>query len=432
MEEKSLSTKKSLIIAGIACSVVIAIFVIIAVNLSKDAYRLIKVNTYNGQVEIKRGDSPIEVREGLKLISEDHVDVFASSNLDMNIDSDKMLRADENTSFDIIAEGDENKGYVYIDLYKGGTLISIDNKLSDESSFEVRTSNGVVGVRGTVFKVTYLEDEDVTVLEVSDGVVHVESKSGLVEDVPAGEMRYIANDDIRENLDKAEASENTNIVENTEEDIEETTEPVEVDPYAGYKKDKKGYYIITDPSEIDSLLIANNTYDRLEYIGKKMIESKCFNENLTIKDLLYDFWWGCPVVEHGKEEFNYGVDYKKSDMQNLFKLFSNDKITSKSFTYYGEIKGKWIHYNYCDVAGNAPTYIKNVKIKYKPDKEIVITEDFMFPLGSAEWEEGCAGKAQITLTPNSKGKFKIKNVKLLKNTGLISGPEWEEDIYYKW
>lgn len=194
---------KLFIIAGIIVAVIIAIVVAILVIVSKknDSYRLVKVDEYSGKVTVDRESKKdkMDAFEGMNLISGDTVKVGSSSQLVILIDDDKHMCAEENTKFELNATGDEKSGSVTIDLIDGNALFTIDNKLNKDSTFEVTTPNAVLSVRGTIFRVVYDKDTDVTLLEVEEGVVHVEYEGDMdSEDVEAGEVRIFSEDEVSE------------------------------------------------------------------------------------------------------------------------------------------------------------------------------------------------------------------------------------------
>ncbi len=138
---------------------------------SKEIYRLVKVDNTNGEVVVNRSEEHINAFSGMKLIENDYVNVGNDSDVLLLVDSDKHIAAEENTEFRINAEGTIEKGSVTIELINGKALFTIDNKLNSESTFEVKTSNATMSVRGTSFSVTYYPDIVETDVEVFTGVV---------------------------------------------------------------------------------------------------------------------------------------------------------------------------------------------------------------------------------------------------------------------
>lgn len=179
--------KKALIIIPVLLALIaIGIFV----YLHFFTYRSVKIEEYNGNVELERNGSEKDLFEGLKLIPKDTVTTGEDGLIELFIDSDKHVVAEANTCFSVNAVGNENSGKVTIDLEYGSTLITIDEKLAEDSEFEVETPNCLCSVRGTTFHVSYDEPNLTTRVDVTVGTVRV--KAGDIKlDVNAGESVVI-------------------------------------------------------------------------------------------------------------------------------------------------------------------------------------------------------------------------------------------------
>lgn len=158
----------------------------------KEAYRMVKVEDKDGEVIVDRLKESIDAFEGMNLIADDYVGVKEKSYIVLLVDDDKHISAEENTEFSVNATGTKNNGSVTVELVKGKALFEIDEKLDENSYFSVKTPNTTLSVRGTTFTVLYDDKNDVTYLEVSDGIVNIETReNNLSEDVTAGESRKI-------------------------------------------------------------------------------------------------------------------------------------------------------------------------------------------------------------------------------------------------
>lgn len=153
---------------------VAVIAIVISVVHKKDAYRLIKIKSFDGSVKIQRENGDVfDAFAGLQLIPEDMVDVDTESFLELLADEDKHICAEENTGFILHASGTSKKGNITIELLYGKTLFTIDKKLNENSSFEVKTPNATMSVRGTTFSVAYDNTKMETTVEVIEGSVLV-------------------------------------------------------------------------------------------------------------------------------------------------------------------------------------------------------------------------------------------------------------------
>lgn len=204
---------------------------------SKEDYRFVKVETKEGSVIVDRSGENIETFEGMNLIADDNVDVKEKSSALLLVDNDKHILAEENTVFSVNASGSKENGYITVELVRGQTLITIDNKLSDNSSFTVKTLNATLSVRGTTFTVLYDDKNNITYLDVQEGVVNVQTTNiEINEDVIAGNKVKIANGTIEiikiiplrnneENSDNNENSSN-NESENENQPVNEAGEKI--------------------------------------------------------------------------------------------------------------------------------------------------------------------------------------------------------------
>ena len=172
-----------------------ALLIIVAVLSGcskKEEYRMVKVEDKDGEVIVDRSEESINAFEGMNLIADDYVGVKEKSYIVLLVDDDKHISAEENTEFSVNATGTKSNGSVTVELVKGQALFEIDKKLDENSYFSVKTPNTTLSVRGTTFTVFYDDINDVTYLEVSEGIVNIETnENNLSEDVPAGEKREI-------------------------------------------------------------------------------------------------------------------------------------------------------------------------------------------------------------------------------------------------
>ncbi len=179
----------------IVASVLAVAAVIVFVVVSRLSYRSVKIEDYDGAVELERDGEEEEIFEGLKLKADDRVTTGADGVAELLIDSDKHLVASENTSFSIQASGSKDSGKVTIRLEYGTTLAEIENKLNEDSEFEIVTPNATCSVRGTVYKVSYYPDLGMTRIDVTKGTVRVKTASDKL-DLNAGESAIVADETI--------------------------------------------------------------------------------------------------------------------------------------------------------------------------------------------------------------------------------------------
>ena len=170
---KTLPLKKVLLIALAAVAVVAAVVVFV---LSQQGYRSVRVYRLDGEAELTRSNRTMVPAEGTMLRSGDHLKTAVESWLYLQIDDDKYMLAEPETSFSIIAKGTSERSRTKIELEFGALVSHLTNPLSDDSSYEVETPNSVMAVRGTSFRVSvWYDSEGVshTKLEVFEGIVEV-------------------------------------------------------------------------------------------------------------------------------------------------------------------------------------------------------------------------------------------------------------------
>jgi len=144
-----------------------------------EAYRTIAVSEANGTTNITRSEKEtFDAYKGVHLLSGDDAKVNASADMTLELDNDKHVYAEEKTHFFLTADGKENSTKTVINLAEGSVLVSIDNKLGAEESFEVDTPNSIMSVRGTVFRVSVeiIGGKVFTTVQTFEGSVEVSSK----------------------------------------------------------------------------------------------------------------------------------------------------------------------------------------------------------------------------------------------------------------
>ena len=195
MEKKKLL--KIIMPAAVAAVVAVVLIIVFSGQKSSESFRFIKVNGIDGNADVQRGADTFSAFAGLQLESEDSVAVKEKSFLELLVDSDKHIGAEENTGFAIRAEGSEKNGKITIDLLYGKALFTIDNKLPDGSSFVVKSPNATLSVRGTSFSVEYNRVTGETVVEVFAGTVLAEY-AGKTEPLNIGDRTVIGGTNVEE------------------------------------------------------------------------------------------------------------------------------------------------------------------------------------------------------------------------------------------
>ncbi|MBR6094508.1 MAG: FecR domain-containing protein [Lachnospiraceae bacterium] len=149
--------KKGLLIGIIAGGLVLVgglVALIILLGKKQDTFRVIKVMKAEGHCYVTRGDvADLEAYEGMALQSGDYIHVDGNSSMVLMLDEDKLAYVEQNTDFNLIAEGSSKDSRTKIELTKGALTCEIQKDLGSGSTYEVNTPNSTMAVRGTSFRV---------------------------------------------------------------------------------------------------------------------------------------------------------------------------------------------------------------------------------------------------------------------------------------
>ncbi len=182
-------------VAAILSVAILILVIVFLVPRKNKSYRVIKVEDYDGTIDIEHKDESVDVFKGMQLAAGDMVSTGENSWLAMLIDSDKHIGASADTTFYIHAKGNEKKGAISIELEEGSALFTIDQKLNKDSTFKVTTPNATLSVRGTTFNASYDPDTDTTRTSVTEGTVVVKYGDGETEELNAGDTAFITGDE---------------------------------------------------------------------------------------------------------------------------------------------------------------------------------------------------------------------------------------------
>ena len=169
MEKTEKKNNNLLVFVAIAAAVVFAVAGLLFLFMKNRAevYRLLKVYDLNGTAKVSReGIGDIEPYANMVLQSGDKVSLDTGDMI-LLADEDKYIYMEEQTELVLKASGDKNKGKIEIELTKGSITNDIQNKLSDESTYEINTPNSTMSVRGTIYRVSVYEEGGVKYTRVS-------------------------------------------------------------------------------------------------------------------------------------------------------------------------------------------------------------------------------------------------------------------------
>lgn len=149
---------------------------IISFGMKKEeSYRDIKVMSIKGTATVERASvGSLDAYEDMKLESGDRLSVDSSSSLILSMDDNKYAMLEPGSSLTLEADGTRENSRTIIHLEAGAVMNYLSEKLSEKSSYEVTVPNSTMAVRGTVFRVAIVYDEDgdsYTTVQVFDGIV---------------------------------------------------------------------------------------------------------------------------------------------------------------------------------------------------------------------------------------------------------------------
>lgn len=149
---------------------------IISFGMKKEeSYRDIKVMSIKGTATVERASvGALDAYEDMKLESGDRLSVDSSSSLILSMDDNKYAMLEPGSSLTLEADGTRENSRTVIHLEAGAVMNYLSEKLSEKSSYEVTVPNSTMAVRGTVFRVAIVYDEDgdsYTTVQVFDGIV---------------------------------------------------------------------------------------------------------------------------------------------------------------------------------------------------------------------------------------------------------------------
>ena len=278
------NSKKIIITAAIVLLVVIiaVVTVLLIRKNSNKSYRVIKLEEYEGQVEVKRKNALVDLFSGLQLVSGDESTTGEESWMTLLIDSDKHMSVTPNTIFDIKAAGSEESGNVSIDVKEGKAVFDIESKLGDSSVFEVHTPNATTSIRGTTFTTSYNPEENETHIFVNQGKVEVSYGDGKSVEVNENEAATVINDTA-----KIEKAGKHVLLERQYDYTKQDYINNVIDDYQSYYLDDNGYVISQNFADDVFESIFMNHSDEEDAFFKNQMQFPGYERNK--KDITYWF-----------------------------------------------------------------------------------------------------------------------------------------------
>ena len=164
--------------SGLALALFLALVVFaVAVHAAESGGSEATVTTVNGSAKVYRKGSKAgrPLHKGDKLKEDDEVKVAEKSRLEILFPDGTAMRLAEKSSLrmsELAYNKETDRKNLKVDLALGKLWARVKKLKTADSSVEVKTSNAVAGVRGTVYRVNVDEDKSALV-RVYDGEVYV-------------------------------------------------------------------------------------------------------------------------------------------------------------------------------------------------------------------------------------------------------------------
>ncbi len=134
------------------------------------------ITEFSGDVIINRNKIDIKAFNDFRLEEGDIIKTGSDSFAKIDIDGNKVMKMDNNSIIQITSmSGDKLDNVTTIILSNGRIMNYINEKLNENSRYEIKTLNTIIGVKGTIFAVTCQSNES------NNFFTKVENLSGLVE-----------------------------------------------------------------------------------------------------------------------------------------------------------------------------------------------------------------------------------------------------------
>ncbi len=143
-----------------------------------------------GRVSVSDGEGKdLEPAENLGLYSGYGVDTRSESYAWIDLDQVKLTKLDQDSEIEIKKEDK----HLEIQVLSGSLFFNVTEPLEGDETMDIRTSNMIVGIRGTCGWVVLSEDKDQLSVYLLEGKVRCEA-DGEKETVRAGEMAVMTED----------------------------------------------------------------------------------------------------------------------------------------------------------------------------------------------------------------------------------------------
>lgn len=165
---------KPLLIGLISIIMAVVLLMLCSILLGAKKVRTASIIEISGNAFISRNGEQMNANKNNPLLSGDIITTDENCRMRILIDNDKIISVEPESSLYIQYTKYADKGEIIVNLTDGAVLNQINKPLSKEASYQVKTPNSAVSVKGTVFRVafdyaeSYLGYKDVMTTDVQN------------------------------------------------------------------------------------------------------------------------------------------------------------------------------------------------------------------------------------------------------------------------
>jgi hypothetical protein len=151
-----ISENLTFFIGGMVCIlIVLVVAVFAAINWGDMKTRVVRIREIYGEVTIEADSRTKYASKNLKLASGDIITLKNDSRVRLQLDPDKFLTIEPDSSLYIDYTNIENMGSITINLLYGSAVVEMSNEIGAKDSVMVVTPNAMIDARKSVFRTTF-------------------------------------------------------------------------------------------------------------------------------------------------------------------------------------------------------------------------------------------------------------------------------------
>ena len=165
----SLSKKTKIFIAAAALVVVAGIVAVIVLSGNKYTATTMRLLRVEGMVNIENSAGEIKpVMNNIRFQSGDALSTGYDGLASIGLDETKIVTLESNSR----VEFTKNAKQLELNLTEGALFFEVTEKLKDDETFEIKTSNMTVGIRGTSGYILFFKNQ-ISKIVLTSGSVHI-------------------------------------------------------------------------------------------------------------------------------------------------------------------------------------------------------------------------------------------------------------------